>query len=87
MSLNILIVIRPVLHGNGQPVSDTITSVSFQSDEESSEEESEKDDSAELLSDPNFDETHFSRPMPHDLFSLAVRLYSFQIYFNIRRHD
>ena len=53
--------IRPVPHGEGLPVPDAPTSVSVESDEESGEEE-EKDDSAGLQSNQNFDEAHSSRP-------------------------
>ncbi|CAI9731930.1 Hypothetical predicted protein [Octopus vulgaris] len=44
--------IHPVPHGNGLPVPDTSTLVSFESDEESGEEEAEKDGSAGLQSGP-----------------------------------
>ena len=60
--LNIPSAIRPVPHGEGLPIPDAPTSVSYESesDEKSGEEEAEKDDSAGLQSDPNFDEVHNS---------------------------
>ncbi|CAI9719727.1 Hypothetical predicted protein [Octopus vulgaris] len=59
---NILLTIRPVPRGEDLSVPGTPTSIFFESDEESGEEEVKKNDSAELQSDPNFDETHSSRP-------------------------
>lgn len=59
---NIPSVIHPVPYGEDLPVPDAPTLLSFESDEESGEEETEKDDNAGLQSDPNFDEAHFSRP-------------------------
>ena len=57
---NIPSAVRPGPHGEGRPVPDAPTSVSFESDEESGEEEAEKDDNAGLQSDPYSDEAHSS---------------------------
>lgn len=60
---NIPSAIRPVSHGEGLSVPFARISMSFQSDERSGKEEEEKDDSAGLQSDLNFDEVkiHSSR--------------------------